>query len=1233
MSEKRWTEEQLSAIETRDRTLLVSAAAGSGKTATLTERVIRQITDPQSPIDLSSMLIVTFMKTAAKEVRDRVGAAIRKAAAEHPEDDRLERQLLMIGSAQIQTIDSFCASLLRRAGDAVGIPPNFRVLETAEAKLLAYGILNDLITAVYDGLYPDVASPEEIDELADSLSAAKRDGDFVEALLELYEKTGGQVEGVRAIRRLVGEYDPEKFVSASRTGCGGYIFGSLQSFFAYAEGEYEYALRLLDTDGSDPNSAKLSAFLIGERAKLRALSAIGNLDDLCRAIPEIAPFGERVPSKNKNSTAAFLEAQAIRTAVKEAFAKTYAPFCLWNTDEWRAHYTAAFRLGTTLANLLEKFDSLYDAEKRRIGAFTFSDVEHYAYACLYDENGGRTAVAESVAAGLSAVYIDEYQDVNELQDRIFAAVSGECNRFMVGDIKQCICWFRGSEPDIFAGMKNSFAPLGEAKEGDLAPASVFMSKNFRSDAPILDFVNSIFEKGYTKGDSLVPGTDGQKEGGAFPEIHILSSLKESPDGESPEDGEDEAEELTAREAEAEAIARKVGELLRSGTKKDGSPIEPGDIAILIRAANMEKPLSDRLGAAGIPCETADDADFFLNADVLLALSLLTAIDNPHRDIYLASLLCSPLFTFSADDLVALERPKYPSLYAALVACAEKGSPLSDRAREFFSRMDRYRRMADEMRVDLFISRVFRESGLFALAAKKDEKDGRCGRENLLLLQHYAKVYESNDNHGLSGFLGYLHRVIEDGTRIGEKKKDHSGREEVHIMTIHSSKGLEYSVCILADAGRKISDLDSRKRIVYDPGFGISMRERAPGGLALLESAAHRAVLSHHAAKNYEEDLRVLYVALTRPREKLYLYGTVKKDARAYAEQIRESRTRLSEHRAKHMASYLEIALLADPSLYRLVIEDESEQETASRPTQIPGAARDPSPEKETFEKSGEKIAPAEEVIYETIRSRFAYRYPDPSLTEVPRKLSVSYLSPTVLDGSEEEKQSIPLEIFQPSGEEIPENVNKYLKYTDIQPRFYAENHQEESAKKGIATHTFLQFFDPERMAEDGAEEELLRLSREGYLQGEDVLRVRMDEIGKFAVSRLFAQMRGAKKLWREFRFHVELPAEKFSLDPGLRPTLAGKQILVQGVMDCILEEEDGSLRLIDYKTDRLPGYALRDRTAAAKILAKKHSLQLSYYALAVEKIFGRRPSSVEVYSLPLGDTVPIPLIDGLFSEN
>ena len=421
--------------------------------------------------------------------------------------------------------------------------------------------------------------------------------------------------------------------------------------------------------------------------------------------------------------------------------------------------------------------------------------------------------------------------------------------------------------------------------------------------------------------------------------------------------------------------------------------------------------------------------------------------------------------------------------------------------------------------------------------------------------------------------------------------------------MHGSKGLEYPIVFFVDTGSKISDKDARTRVVYKEDFGIAMYLRSEDGLALVKNPVREAINTEAEKRNFEEELRVLYVALTRARERLYISGERSRSAADFDGEIELLRRSLDEHSAGYIKSHLAVMLVAGAEYTEgksfAAEESENTVKCEEKVTKI-----------ENFEENDAKIREA----YDTLVERFSFSYPNKYLTEIPEKLSVSKLYPAVLDGTD----GTAAVLF-----DVAESEDAGYKKS-VPPRFIGgRTAAETSALCGIATHLYLQFCDMDRLKEFGTDAELSRLLEKEFLSAEDAKGVRLDEIELFRKSELIDRIRGAKNVWRELRFNIRLPAESFTREPDRAVAVSGEKILVQGVIDCIIENPDGSITLIDYKTDRLTKEELSDRSLAERKLQARYSGQLSYYKQAVLKMFGREPDTVEIYSLPLGDTVEI----------
>ncbi len=1171
MAERRWTDEQMSAINTRDKTLLVSAAAGSGKTATLTERIIRSLTDSESRVDITSLLIVTFTNAAANELRSKISAALEAAVIANPEDKLLSRQLYLLPAAEISTIDSFCNELVRKNADRVGLMPGYRIADEAELIILEHSVLDGLIDALYSGELPMVAEPEAFDELCDCLTDSKRTEDLADVLRTIYGKCSTAEEGVGSLLPLIEEYNPDKFVSVEKTRHGAYLMQKVREVCHHFSQELLSYRDMIFPDM--PSGVKWRDMAATDADALLLIERCKTYEEMRERMSSLS-FKTK-PSVTDDPTGRLSELSRLRDLMKEDV-KAFSDYFKFDEEHWRTTFEGFYRVFSVLYKVLLCFDRLYREEKRRRGIASYNDIERYAYEILW-QGGTRTDVAKSLMNKYAAVYIDEYQDVNSLQNKIFEALSRPNNRFMVGDIKQSIYGFRSARPEIFAAMKSEFPPLSEAT-GDTA--TVFMSNNFRCDEAIVDFVNSVFDKmfsltresiGYEDGDRLVfAKTENTASEYVRPSVCMVSK------------GGALLGETTV--SEPQLVALKIKELLSNGKLNDGSPVKPSDIVIIMRNMKHSAEYAAALAGVDVPSVISDEKSFFLSREVLLALCLLNSIDNPRRDVYLAGLMCSPLYSFTPDDLYLIRHGGGgETLYEDLVAYASS-HPDFAKGQDFLASLSHYRAIAEGISIDKLLYRLYLETGLLALAARSG------GKDNLMLLYDWARTFSVGSYKGLYSFLTFINSIVGERTTFDDSRES-GERCAVEIITCHKSKGLEYPIVFLAECGAYFKNHDAGNRLAFAEDFGISVRLRTPSGLALVNNPVQGIVNHYISKKDYEEELRVLYVAMTRARERLYITGECpRKNREDYESHTALLRKTLSPYSARTFSSYLEIILATGDE--RAIVSEEAFV------SELPDTASEALERTETKSPSSDEGAvSAEEYLY-----RFTYVYPDAAMVELPEKMSVSRMSPTVLDGTEEPELS-----YDSSGV----------------PAFVSGSAADESARRGIATHYFMQFCDLENLARVGVDAEIERLLSEKFISTVDAERIRKDEILAFTKSSLFSDMRRAKRLWRELRFNVRLPAEIFTREEERSEALRGRELLVQGVIDCIIEYADGTIGVYDYKTDRLTKEELCDETLAEAKMREKHENQLYYYSLAVEKMFGKAPKRVEIYSLALGKTVNV----------
>lgn len=1194
---KTFSPEQLSAIETRDRTLLVSAAAGSGKTTTLTERIIRSLLDEEHPESLENMLIVTFTNASTADMGRKIAEALKDAIKQNPGNRRLEKELYLLPSARISTIDSFLNEIVRANADRVGVPPNYRLAEKAECTILECALLDNLIAAAYDSALGEVGTPEEFEAMCDCLTDTKSTSNLSDIFRLLHEKSKSAIEGVGIYQLLANNYLQKEGFAVEDTPYGKDLINTTKDAVKFYTGMLIAIADELSggTAAEQADSAvhKQNADII---AGLENLNTYNEIRDRLQSLSFIDV--PRCPKKDHTEILDFGRDEF--TKIKKQLNKHYTEFYIYTEQMWHQLFSELYDKLSCLARFMHVFDTAYTREKIRRGMLEHSDVSRFAYACLYDENGSPSDVAEAYKRRFSSVYIDEYQDVNALQDAIFSAVSKN-NRFMVGDIKQSIYGFRSAKPEIFAEMKGKFPKL---EPGVYSPASsIFMSQNFRCDRGIIDFTNEIFDRmfgivkdsiGYVPEDALV-FSKVYKDGNEPPYQPTEIYLVKKPESDDP------FEEKTY---EPRFVARKISELLRDGHLANGEAVKPSDIAILLRKRDGVEVFAAALADEGVPCEAANPPGYFMNSEVLLTLCLLNAIDNPQKDVYLAGLMCSPLYGFTADDLLTYRLfDRDGTLWRAVCKYAEE-NPEDERLCRFISSLTHYRCLAEGMNVDALIYRLYNETGLLALASKHG------GKDNLMLLYNYARKFEGSSFKGLYSFINYLNSVAarEDGLEDSDNKV--TDGNTVKILTVHSSKGLEYPIVFLAEGSRGLTNRDLTERIAYAEGYGMSFNLRAPDGLALVRNPIQSIIHERMNRKFYEEELRVLYVALTRAKERLFVTGDLKaKSPEAYFAEMTVKGRALTPYGITKLSSYLDI-IMASGAQAKVEYIDDIDTDAEEN-----GAKND---ERTEFSDTTAGISETDTAeIYEEIIGRFRYEYPDKIMTEIPEKMSVSRLYPTVLDDTGEE-----LQLF---GEEEGGRVaaEGEVVRRDALPDFMTGTEADESARRGIATHMVLQFCDLENLKSKGAKAELDRLYTAEFISERNKDRVRIYEIELFAKSALFTDMLKAKKLYRELRFNCRLPAILFTKDEAKRAELRDTGILVQGVIDCLIEDNDGNLHLVDYKTDRLTREELSDVSLAQKKLNAKHALQLSYYAMAIKKMFGREPMSVSVYSMPLGRTVPI----------
>ncbi len=1188
---RNWTDAQKAAIDIRGKTLLVSAAAGSGKTATLTERIIRRITNTSDPADISKMLIVTFTRAAATELRSRIFAALSDALAENPSSKHLASQLMKIGNAHISTIDSFYFELIQSNLSSLGLSNSIRIADDAEYAILSHRVMEEVVNDFYENF-------DTFPSFVECFAGTKQLNLLSDIFLNIHQKLSSIPEGIVFLKMCSANAEMKIDDDFFSTPYGEVLQKStkelLEHFLPLLTEAVEFIARdeniyskygesfCYDLDICKKLYSSVQNHVSGysdtrdilesySPISLKALNKKYTSDELNRYKEHRAEFVKRI--KALADKAFSKSPYVISTAMEDTSAKIYMLYVL-----------------------LREFEKAIDEEKKRIGILTFSDIRRYTLELLVDPLGYPSDIAKQYSEQFDEIYIDEYQDVDRVQDLIFRSISKPNNRFMVGDIKQSIYEFRGAEPKLFAEYKTNFPAYSSAVAQISDNASIFMSNNFRCDENIIEFTNLVCSRifyavadsiGYTRDDDLkfskeVPNNY------VSPRVNV--NLIQSPSKAKKEEAEGgEYDELGSnKEIEAEYIASEIERLLKSNTKKaNGEPLRPCDIAVLFRSSTIAPYIAEALKKRGILSNQSDAKKYFENPDVLMMLCILNTVDNPERDTYLAGTLRSPIFDFSMEELITI-RIAYDatySLYEALCQYSkEKEDSLAKKCADFISLLEKWQYEAASLPVDRFLRVLFDHERFIASGMVSQIKDTGEGG-NILLLYEYARKFENGSFKGLYQFLEYVTSMIENGKTF-TMGNSNAATDRVSLMTIHKSKGLEFPVCFICDTNHSIRSKDTNESFVFDYPCGVALKLSESSGLARINTPMREAIVSRIATRQAEEEMRILYVALTRARERLYITAATSKDIGKMLDAALTRSSSFDRYTAINTcSSYLDWILAGCTKPNTCYAINVINCEDINAPTDNAD-----SQEKESFTPDPE--------LTERLKEKLSFEYPYKNLSRVPSKISVSRLYPDILDENDDT-----LELFT--------EVKKAAV-----PDFFigTKGTKASSAERGTATHLFLQFCDFEYACKNGAKEELARLQQKRFLPPNAASLIYIEELDRFLESELIKKILSAKRIIREQRFNVELPPEGFTKNKDLIEKMHGETLAVQGVIDLILIGEDGSIELYDYKTDRLSAKELSSHAEALKEMNYKHGQQLYYYSKAIEALMGKKCSRVAVYS-------------------
>ena len=1213
------TTAQKDAIRAKADKILVSAAAGSGKSTVLAKRIISSITRETDPLELSSMMIVTFTRDSAEDLKSKitkeVQAAVSEASANGKLTVSLQRQLTQLPSARINTIHGICYSLVKAHFEKLGLPASVSIADDNIVTSIRLETMNTLIDNCYSGMLTNI---KNFSSFAEQF-VTERDDSLTMVFLDLYNRFKNDPNGFSRDSLSCYAKSSDDLI---RSPYGRMILDYLIIICDYYILLFEEAIKYFNTE---ENYAPLADHFLEEIHHAKTLKngfADGDpntVRDLITNMPKVPRFSLSENKKTELGEIYREERKSFRTSIKKLYTNVFK----FSDEEFSRIADETVSIADTLITFLTEFDERFKNAKLKRSLVDFNDLEHYALKLLYDGDEP-SAFARELSSSLSEIYVDEYQDLNPVQNKIFKALSVSCPIFMVGDIKQSIYGFRGADPSAFSSYKKSF-PEYDGTDTQ-KEATIFLSDNFRSFESVTSFSNvvsdAMFDCGgegdaysyripYNKADRLKCNSKVDYP----PAVTFMNCVRDMDDTETRVQG--------TYYVEAEMVANSIAELINNGT-------EPKNIAILLRSTKTNGAIfANALKKRNINVCTKKGAKLFDTPEVQLALCLLNCCDNPYRDIFLAGALRSPVFGVTFDELINIKRfdNSTSSLYAALEAYTEKKN--FDKGANFIKFLNEMREFACSETVDKLLWKIFNKTNFFTViydGGVMPEAEAATRRANLIMLHDIAKGYTESGQNGLFGFLEKIRIMIEQDKSPTSAANSENG---VSIFSMHSSKGLERQHCFLCAMSSKIDKRDLNSKLMYDMDTGLAMTLKDNARITRYDTPFRLALTYKKELALIEEEMRILYVAMTRARENLYICSSVNdmdklKASTALLSKIKHPYTFI---RQNSLLSWIYTALNQPTDITVNITELSYDQKDILEAAKTSYVINDPMPDEKPM-----TIDEAE------LRKILSFSYPYLTSTYIPSKLSVSRLHPDVLDeekylgaiDAKTENGTFAIDEMaednenSASGDEKTKDKNK-SKPTLAVPSFMLENSDKTAtgAEKGTATHIFMQFCDYGALTENTLEDEISRLVDKHFMLKAQADLINRYTLKRFISSDIFKEIRASSSIEKEFRFNIKLPASEFTGKTIYKEALKDELIFVQGVIDCYFRDENGDITLVDYKTDLIPEDKRTDTASEDAYLKNKYETQLEYYKRALELLTGQRVKRTVIYSFSLGRCIEI----------
>ena len=1260
-----WTTEQQQVIDLRNRNILVSAAAGSGKTAVLVERIVKIITDKNHPVDIDHLLIVTFTNAAAAEMRERIGNAIEKALDEQPGDEHLLRQLTLIHNAQITTIDSFCLYVVRNHFHEIDLEPNFRIGDEGELKLLREDVLGKVLEQNYE------EPSEAFSDFVEGYASGRTDAALNEMILQLYEFSRSYPWPEKWLDSFVGIYRIENREELDRAEWLAPLTQNIRFVLKDCEQLLKQALAVTQQDdGPDMYEKAVRSDL----EKYESLSKLTSFCELSVALSDIK-YDRLASSRGFEGDPDKLElVKSLREQAKDVVKKLCKQYFFCSPEMMIEQLERTEPMLEEVVRLTKQFADEFAAAKRRKNLVDFHDVEHFALQILVDEETEKAKkTAEEFRDTFEEIMIDEYQDSNEVQETLLRSISreerGENNIFMVGDVKQSIYRFRLARPELFMKKYDSYS-LEES-----TTQRIDLHKNFRSREEVLTCTNDIFYKimarslgnvEYDAEAALYPGASYPVSADFIPEILLADSNDELL----------EDTELTDKKTlEAKIVAEEIKHLMKTQqvTDKAAGTLRAAhysDIVILLRSlSGWADSLVEVLNGNGIPAHTVSSTGYFSTVEVQTVLSMLRLLDNPRQDIPMAAVLRSPMAGLTDEELAVLrlEDGSVP-FHEAVLELAEglyeedgqkeisdseadrKQGRNADEKTEnhieitahrkllkFYKKYKQLRQLVPDTPIHELIEIILRETGYGHYVAAMPAGNRRTANLNMLLEK--AAAYEKTSYKGLFHFVRYIDELQKYDVDFGEADMVGENEDVVRIMSIHKSKGLEFPIVIVSGMGKNFNKQDTRSKMVLHPELGIGLDYMDGKKRIKSPTIAKKAIAKQIDLENLGEELRVLYVALTRAKEKLILTGTLK-DAPEKLEFFRQQAnlskaadrplSYLTREGASGYLDWILPAVLSYGDKYPVRIVEAAELVLDEVENQLE--------QNEDLTERIEEIEAADTQLVGQLKQRFSQRYPYQTDILRKNKYSVSELKHRAMREKfeAEQEETIPAFLEEPVTPTIPLFIQR------------EESVEQETANRGAlrgtAVHRVMECYD--FASEKSVHEQMEAMEKEEKITADMRALVREQTVADFVSSETGKRMALAQRvgaLYREKPFvmgFTEEELERYGFGAGAQmieneaqTENAQQEImsenvsqenhmheedltLIQGIIDVFWIEDDG-ITVLDYKTDRVD---------TAQELIDRYATQLKLYADALERVFATRKLKVKeilIYSFRLEKLISI----------